>query len=99
MYTQNFSHSNDDQGGQTSQDKSRARADIQREIVMQESDLRKKMIEKVRFEADIRALKKDEARVRVALQEKQEIFSKMGYDILQMENTIKALKKKLYTIK
>ena len=99
MYTQNFSHGANDQGGQTSQDKSRARADIQREIVMQEADLRKKMMEKVRFESDIRALKKDEARVRVALQEKQEKFSKMGYDVLQMENAIKALKKKLYTVK
>lgn len=96
MYTQNFSNNPSDQ---SDQDKSRSRADIQREIVMQESDLHKKLAEKVRFEAEIRALKKDEARVRVALQEKQEIFSKIGYEILQMENAIKALKKKLYTIK
>jgi septal ring factor EnvC (AmiA/AmiB activator) len=95
MYTQSFSQNT----GGSDQDKSRSRADIQREIVMQESDLHKKQAEKVRFEAEIRALKKDEARIRVALQEKQEKFSKMGYDILQMENAIKALKKKLYTIK
>jgi len=99
MYTQNFSHNSDDQGGQADQDKSRSRNDIQREIVMQESDLHKKQAEKVRFEAEIRALKKDEARVRVAIQEKQEIYSKMGYEILQMENAIKSLKKKLYTVK
>lgn len=99
MYTQNFSQNSDDPGGQSDQDKSRSRNDIQREIVMQESDLHKKMTEKVRFEAEIRALKKDEARIRVALQEKQETFSKMGYEILQMENAIKSLKKKLYTIK
>lgn len=97
MYTQNFSNNPNNQ--QSDQDKSRSRADIQREIVMQESDLHKKMAEKVRFEAEIRALKKDEARIRVALQEKQEIFSKMGYEILQMENGIKALKKKLYTLR
>ena len=96
MYTQNFSNNPSDQ---SDQDKSRSRNDIQREIVMQESDLHKKQAEKVRFEAEIRALKKDEARVRVALQEKQEIFSKMGYEILQMENAIKSLKKKLYTVK
>lgn len=99
MYTQNFSQNSDDQSGQADQDKSRSRNDIQREIVMQESDLHKKMAEKVRFEAEIRALKKDEARVRVAIQEKQEKYSKMGYEILQMENSIKSLKKKLYTVK
>ncbi len=99
MYTQNFSHGSNDQSGQAGQDKSRARADIQREIVMQESDLHKKMAEKVRSEAEIRALKKDEARIRVALQEKQEEFSRMDYEILQMENAIKSLKKKLYTLK
>lgn len=99
MYTQNLSQNSDDQSGQTDQDKSRSRNDIQREIVMQESDLRKKQAEKVRFEAEIRALKKDEARIRVALQEKQEKFSKMDYEILQMENAIKSLKKKLYTLK
>ena len=97
MDTQNFSNNPNSQ--QSDQDKSRSRNDIQREIVMQESDLRKKLAEKVRFEAEIRALKKDEARVRVAIQEKQEVYSKMGYEILQMENAIKSLKKKLYTIK
>jgi len=99
MDTQNFSQDSDDQGEQADQDKSRSRNDIQREIVMQESDLHKKLAEKVRFEAEIRALKKDEARIRVAIQEKQEIYSKMGYEILQMENAIKNLKKKLYTVK
>ena len=96
MYTQNFSNNPSDQ---SDQDKSRSRNDIQREIVMQESDLHKKLAEKIRFEAEIRALKKDEARIRVALQKKQEIYSKMGYEILQMENAIKSLKKKLYTVK
>lgn len=99
MYTQSFSNDSDDQSGISREDKNRKSADIQREIVMQESDLHKKKAEKVRFEAEIRALKKDEARVRVALQEKQEEFSKMDYEILQMENAIKNLKKKLYTVK
>lgn len=99
MYTQNLSQNSDDQGGQSDQEKSRSRNDIQREIVMQESDLHKKQAEKVRFEAEIRALKKDEARIRVVLQEKQEKYSKMDYEILQMENAIKSLKKKLYTLK
>lgn len=99
MFTQNFSNDLDLQGGISSEDKNRKSNDIQREIVMQESDLRKKLAEKVRFEAEIRALKKDEARIRVALQEKQEKFSKIDYEILQMENAIKSLKKKLYTLK
>lgn len=99
MFTQNFSDDSDLQGGISSEDKNRKRNDIQREIVMQESDLHKKLAEKVRFEAEIRALKKDEARIHVALQEKQETFSKMDYETLQMENAIKSLKKKLYTLK
>lgn len=96
MNTQNFS---DDTSGISDHDKSRKRNDIQREIVMQESELKKKISEKAQIEAEIRKLKKDESRIRMEIQEKQEKFSKMDYELLQRENEIKHLKKDLYLIK
>jgi peptidoglycan hydrolase CwlO-like protein len=96
MYAHNSSQNID---GQSDQNKFHARNDIQREIVMQESDLRKKMAEKTQIEAEIRKLKKDESRIQMKVQEKQKIFSGMDFTILQMEEAIKNLKKKLYLIK
>ena len=96
MQMQNFSHNT---GDQSDRDKSRSRNDIQREIMMQESELRKKLNEKILIEAEIRKFKKEIARIRVELQQKQDGFSKMDYEILQIEESIKSLKKKLYLIK
>ncbi len=95
MYTQNFSQNSDDQSGQADQDKSRSRNDIQREIVMQESDLRKKLAEKTQLEMEIRALKKENARLKATMQEKQIHLEKIDQDIFQMDAELKSIKKKL----
>lgn len=96
MGAQNFS---DDTSGINNQDKSRKRNDIEREIVMREAELRKKLVEKTQMEAEIRQLKKEESRIRVELQEKQEWFSKMDFEILRQEEAIKHLRKDLYLVR
>lgn len=94
-----ISQLSNDPGNLSGEDKNRKRNDIQREVIMQESELHKKIAEKTQLEAEIRKLKKDIERTRVELQERQERFSKMDYEILQMEESVKHLKKDLYLIR
>ena len=98
---QNFSHNSnkcDDQSDTDKQDKSRQKNDIQREMVMQESDMRRVINEKNQLEAEISAFKKEEAHIKMNMQEKQERLNKVDFELSQFEATMKGLKKKLNLI-
>ena len=88
---------NDDQKA-SSQDKSRKRSDLQREIVMQEADFKKKMNEKILIESEIRSYKKQGAQIKVEIQVRQEKLKKIDQDVMMMDNDLKSLKKKLNLI-
>lgn len=95
---QNFSHNGDAHNDDDSRDKSRKQNDIQRDIIMAEADLRKISQEKIALDAEIRALKKEDDRIRVTMQEKRARLSKVDYEITQAEAVVKALQKKLNLI-
>lgn len=95
---QNLSHNNaqgDDQDSGNDQDKSRQKNTLQRDIIMAESDFKKYNNEKMQLDAEIRQLKKDEAHLKVNLQDRQERLNKVAYELTQAETTLKGLKKKL----
>jgi len=95
---QNVQGGADDQE-ENSADAHRKRSDVQRDIIMQESDYRKKLTKKTEIEAEIRKMKKDEERIRIEIGEKREALEKLNYEILQMEAEMTRLKKKLNLIK
>jgi chromosome segregation ATPase len=90
---QNFS--SDDAGQADAQDKSRQKTNIQREMIMVESDYRKLANEKANLDMEVRQLKKDESHIKMSLQEKQTRLGKVEYELLQLDTTLKSLKKKL----
>jgi len=95
---QNFSNDNagqDDTGQSNVQDKARQKNNIQRETIMVESDYRKLASEKASLDMEIRQLKKDEAHIKINLQEKQTRLGKLEFELLQMDTNLKSLKKKL----
>ena len=97
---QNFVHNSggqqgDDQDKNDKQDKARRRNDIQREIIMTESDLKKVAGEKTALDAEIRALKKDEDHIRMNLQDRKAKLIKVEYELTQIDAKVKDLKKKL----
>lgn len=95
---QNLSHNSVQGGGQDGgddQDKSRQKNTLQRDIIMTEADFKKYHNEKVQLEAEIRALKKDEAHIKINLQEKQARLGKVDYELTQAETVLKGLKKKM----
>ncbi|MFA6382973.1 MAG: hypothetical protein WCX17_00945 [Parcubacteria group bacterium] len=95
---QNFSNddaSQDDDGKATAQDKARRKSEIQRETIMIESDYRKLANEKASLDMEIRQLKKDEAHIKINLQEKQARLGKVEFELLQLDTNLKSLKKKL----
>jgi hypothetical protein len=71
------------------------RTAIQREMIMIEGDQHKFAREKSTLEMEIRQLKKDEAHIRMNLQEKQTHLGKVENELLQLDNQIKSLRKKL----
>lgn len=95
---QNFSHNGGAQNDDESRDKSRKQNEIQRDIIMAEADLRKISQEKIALDAEIRALKKEDDRIKVTMQEKRARLSKVDYEITQAEAVVKALQKKLNLI-
>ena len=97
MYNQNSGAGNGAQQAALAE-KNRQRNEIQRDIVMQEADWRKKVAEKGLIEAEIRALKKDEDRLRTEMQVRQVKFNRIEQEVMQMDAEIKNLKKKLNTI-
>lgn len=79
----------------TDEDKSRMKNMTLRDIVMIESDYHKKQNEKVQLEAEIRLLKKKDSEIRVELQDKQVLLSRIDQDVAQMEADLHRLKNKL----
>lgn len=88
-------NNNDGDSQDDKRDKSRQKNDIQREIIMQEADMSKVMNEKVQLEAEIRAIKKEEAHLKINLQDKQGRLSKIEYELTQAEVILKNLKRKM----
>jgi len=80
------------------EERSRKRNDFQREIVMLESDLRKKMVQKKEVENEIRYFKKQEARIRSEVQAFQEKLRRLEQDIAPIEIEIKKIKKEINLI-
>jgi|GEM_PF-2883376 len=99
MDNPNFSQSDDGQNDGTQrvapEEKSRKQREFQREIVMLESDLRKKINEKTLIDSEIRKFKKQDAQIKVEVQARLEKMKRLDQDIMLMENDIKAVKKKM----
>lgn len=82
----------------TQEDKSRKRKDIMREMVMIESDFRKKIGEKDVIEGELRKLKKQNSQIKVETQARQDSLKKLEQDIAMMESDLRGLKRKMNLI-
>lgn len=77
------------------QDAARQKHELQREIVIQESDLKDILRKRDQLASDIRKLEKEEDRIRVELQQKKTEHDKIEDEVLRAENYVRSLKKKL----
>lgn len=73
--------------------------ELQREMIMREDDFKKVLEQKERLEFDLRSLKKEDIRIKLAIQEKQGELQKTDKDIYRMEQSIGELKRKLNMLK
>ncbi len=80
---------------QAAQDKTRQKNEIQRQIVMQEADYKKRLNEKIQIESEMRDLKRKEDQIRAGIQEKQSRLSRLEQEILVSDTALKNLRKKL----
>lgn len=80
------------------QEKSRKKNEIQREMLIQEGELKSKLNQKIIIEADIRSLKKEESEIKVRLQDNQQKLQKLESEIVQLNALLANLKKKLNLI-
>lgn len=83
------------QPSQNSADKSRQRNELQRNIIMLESDKGKKNAQKMQLDAEIREAKKDRERAEVELQAKQLQLQKVEQEMATLNASAKGLQKKL----
>lgn len=83
------------QSNTSAQDKTSQRNNLQREMIMKESDLKKVLAEKTKLEGEIRELKKDESRIRIEMENKQGQIKKIEQEAMMMEAELKNLKKKM----
>jgi len=93
MYGQSSS-TGDESGEMTPEEKSKKRNEFQREMVMLESDHRKKVNEKNIVDAEIRNFKKKEKRIKADAQVAQERLKHLDQEVFTIENDLRALKKK-----
>lgn len=77
------------------QDIARQKAELQRQIMMSDSDLKKTTAEKMKMEMEVRALGKEEDRIKMEIQKKQADLKKIENDIIQETVKLNDLKKKL----
>ena len=77
------------------QDIARQKAELQRQIMMSDSDLKKTTAEKMKMEMEMRALEKEEDRIKMEIQKKQADLKKIENDIIQETVKLNDLKKKL----
>ncbi len=80
------------------EDKKRQKNTIQVQMIIMESDGRKLMNEKNILDAEIRKIGRDIDRLKVELSQKKERLAKVSDQIIQNEEEIKRLKKKLATL-
>jgi len=79
----------------TDEEKKRQRHALEMEIIMLESDMRKDLAENNALDAEIRKLRMDAERMRIAMDEKKKRFDKISFDLTQGEAEVKRLKKKI----
>jgi chromosome segregation ATPase len=77
------------------QDTARKRAELQRDLIMVESDLKKENTKKVNLESELRGLKKQEAQIGVEMQQKQTEIKKTEFEIMQLEVKMRDVRKKM----
>ena len=85
----------DDQNNQTPEDRHKKRNDLQREIIMLESDLKKVINEKMTVDNEERKIGKDIDRMRMDLENLQKKAHLLTQDIGVREEQIRHLKKKI----
>lgn len=90
-----YSYSGASHGGADDQDRRRKIADLQREIMMTETDLKKVMNEKVVLESEERKLKKEIDSLRMELQDKERKTRSADQEINTKQAEISRLKKML----
>lgn len=83
------------QNNLTLQDKNRKRNDLQREMIMAESDLHRVASEKMRVEAEERKIKKDIDHLKIALQNAQHRLQAIEQEISMKQTRIVHLKKEI----
>jgi hypothetical protein len=76
-------------------DKNRQKSELQRNIIMLESDKGKKNAQKMQLDAEIREYKKAQERALMEMQIKQSELKKVEQDIAALNISIGGLKKKL----
>ena len=89
MYTQ------DELSKLSDEDKKKQKHSIQMEVIILESDLKKMVHEKNELESQIRALRYEEERLRVELDERNKEFQTVSDKITDGEADIKRLRKRL----
>ena len=80
------------------QDRRRKINDLQREMVMSESDLKRIANEKILIESEERKIKKEIGQLKIALQEKQRRFRVVEQDIIMRQAGINNLRKKINSL-
>ncbi len=79
----------------TDQDADRHKHDLQREIIIQESDLKEMQRKKDQAALEVRKLEKEEDRIKVELHQKKIDQEKIEDEVLRTETYIRSLKKKI----
>lgn len=77
------------------EDKKKKRNQFQMEMIMLESDNRKKIAEKGSLEAEIRKLRYDEERLRINLEEKKKRLDIVTREIADLDGEVKKIKKQI----
>jgi len=80
------------------QEKHRKRNDLQREIIMSESDLKKVVNEKTLIDAEIRRLKNEMDHLKIDMQAKVQRLHTVDQDIIMRQAEISHLRKQINLI-
>jgi len=88
-------YTDDDLKNLSEEDKKRQQRNFQMQIIVLDSDTRKIQNKKNVLEAEIRKLKVDQERNRIESDEKKKEYEKISQQIIQNEEDMKRLKKKL----
>lgn len=77
------------------EDRRKKRTDLQREIIMLESDNRKILSNKNLLDAEMRKIRKDMDRMQITWDDKKRKFDRFARDLAQNEEDIKKLRRQL----